>query len=235
MSGSRKRKATTESSESFLKSLDRLSDWDKDSILRELIKNPSRSARDLVVKKSKTNEKPLTEELLKSFGSRAYQAIHQLDRLRPSQQFEMVGTVDKDLYELVKEAKQFTPVAQLCCLARISGVFSHSVDTGEVFKGISSDSGLQYTLCQDMLEALQNVKDLTDEIIDQLTTAKSQLERVHARLTGYGIDDFEEVVQAIGAMITGDDGDDDGYNDYEIEDSNDSDNYNSVESDNDNN
>merc|ERR1711973_650503 len=91
---SNKRKSESASKTNALATLQRLSDAEKSALLENLINNPSEDATNLVLKKRKVlDATPISESLLKGFGSRAYRAIHQLDRLRPSQQFNMIGQV----------------------------------------------------------------------------------------------------------------------------------------------
>jgi len=203
MSSAKKRKATTSNGENMQKALNglcRLSSAEKHSILETLVRDPLQDATNVIIKKTQTlDEKPLTDQLLKEFGSRANSAIHQLDGLRCSQQFERVGDVSRDLCALIKEAKRYSPCVRFSVLCRIAGVFSHSVDTGEVFKGISSCGGIQGDLCSDMLEALDEMGDGGDV---QLQDAKAQLERVHSRLADYGIDEFEEVIEMLDSKLS---------------------------------
>ena len=110
-SNKRKSESVSENSQNELRTLQRLSNAEKSAILKELITNPTEDATNLVLKKRKAlDATPISESLLKSFGSGAYRAIHQLDRLRPSQQFSMIGQVDSSLSELCTEAKRHSPI-----------------------------------------------------------------------------------------------------------------------------
>ena len=210
MSASKKRKAASlgasnkKNTEKALQNLNRLSDEEKHAALEELIRSPLKDATSVVLKKVKAlDKKPLTEPLLKSFGSRTHAAIHQLDRLRCSQQFEQVDRVWDDLSELVNDAKRYAPVATVSLLSRIAGVFSHSVEnTGEVFKGLTSPGGFHCELPDAMKDALKSIGNVEGEVKGQLENAKSQLERVHSRLTGYCIDEFKEVIDAIDEKLS---------------------------------
>ena len=192
---------TSENSQKALQSLNRLSSLDKHKILETLITNPLEDATNMVIKKTKLLDAiPLTDTLLKSFGSRAYQAIYQLDRLRPSQQFERVGDVSRDLCDLIREAKRYTPITRFCLLCRIAGVFSHSAeDSGEVFKGLTSGGGTPYNLQTDMMEALNDIGDGGN--MQHLSDAKAQLERVDSRLSGYCIDEFKQVLKSLDTIL----------------------------------
>lgn len=219
---SNKRKAAASNSintADALKQLNRLSGDEKHTILQELIRNPLVGAADVVMKKAKiVDNTPLTDEFLKSFGSRAYTAIHQLDELRCSEQYEMVGTVEDDLLKLMEEAKRYSPIAHLNILCRIAGVFSHSTETGEVFKGISQCGGIQHDLCKRMEEALDSIDYVDSEVMDKLGDAKRQLERAHSRLEDYGIDEFQEVIESIDTKLSEEDEDDVDDDDQDDED-----------------
>lgn len=193
MSASKKRKAASlsasnkKNTEEALENLCRLSDEEKYAALEELIRSPLKDATNVVLKKVKAlalDKKPLTyttnnignltESLLKSFGSRTHAAIHQLDSLRCSQQFKQVDRVWDDLSELVNDAKRYAPVATVSLLSRIAGVFSHSVDTGEVFKGLTSPGGFHCELPDAMKGALKSIGNVEGEVKGQLENAKSQ-------------------------------------------------------------
>eukprot|EP00959_Pyramimonas_sp_CCMP1952_P094739 1981867-Pyramimonas_sp.AAC.1 len=68
---------------------------------------------------------------LKQWGSAAHRAIHQLDRLRPSQQCDQAGVIHGDLSKLVAEATRLSPENAVQALVRVAGVLSHATDTGE--------------------------------------------------------------------------------------------------------
>ena len=107
----RKSESGSENSQNVLVTLQRLSDAEKSAILEELITNPCEDATNLVLKKRKVlDSTPISESLLKYIGSRAYSAIHQLDHLRCSEQFSMIGEVNSSLSELCTEAKRHSPI-----------------------------------------------------------------------------------------------------------------------------
>eukprot|EP00798_Chlamydomonas_sp_ICE-L_P015164 gene15164-21235_t len=141
---------------------------------------------------------------LKYFGSAANSAIHQMDRLRPSQQFDQSHRVSDDLVALLAEAEQLgKPEHVIQALARIAGVFSHATDTGEVFKCISSCGGFQSSLAGAQLEELES----DDMEWGELRDAYEQLQRMDARLQDYGIEEFDEVLTAMKEKLGGDDSD----------------------------
>ena len=66
-------------------------------------------------------EKELSEELLKSFRSRAYRHTNKLNRLPPSQQFEIVGDINSGIKNLTEETKAYEPMTRLSYLALVPG------------------------------------------------------------------------------------------------------------------
>ena len=79
----------------------------------------------LMKKKKEMDEKPVD---LAYYGSEAHRRIHQLDHLRPSQQFTRAFDVKSDLEDLVQEASRHSPEKAVMALARIGGVLSHAPD-----------------------------------------------------------------------------------------------------------
>lgn len=189
--------SATNNMESALRNLNRLSEEEKSAALEELLRNPSKNAINVVLSKVRAlDEQHLTDDLLKSFGSAAYSAMHQLDRLRPSQQFGTVHKVSDDLESLLEDAERYAPDTRLCLIARVAGVYSHCVEEGEVFR-LLSQGGFETDLCSSMNDALAEITDVDDAVVGKLESAMSQLERVHQRLCSYGIEEFQDVVDEI--------------------------------------
>ena len=170
--------------------LARLDESQKTAVLKRLIQDSKLSAAKLITERLlELDAKPVD---VKHFGSQAFRAFHQLDRLRPSQQFEQSGRVIDDIHDLITEAERLNPSGAVMALARVSGVMSHSQDTGQVFHDtVASSGGLPYSLA----EALQKqLKRLGSADWAKLAEAYDQLVRVQSRLQDYGIDDFDTIV-----------------------------------------
>eukprot|EP00931_Biecheleriopsis_adriatica_P088043 TRINITY_DN62437_c0_g1_i1.p1 TRINITY_DN62437_c0_g1~~TRINITY_DN62437_c0_g1_i1.p1 ORF type:complete len:215 (+),score=48.45 TRINITY_DN62437_c0_g1_i1:109-753(+) len=173
-----------------LAGLSRLDESQKTAVLEQLIQDSRLSAAKLVTERLvKLDAKPVD---LQHFGSKAFRAFHQLDRLRPSQQFEQSGRVTDDIHDLITEAERLNAVNAGMALARIAGVMSHADDTGQVFHDtVASCGGLPYS----MAEALQNqLRRLGSPDWAKLAEAYEQLLRVQSRLQDYGIDNFDTIV-----------------------------------------
>eukprot|EP00938_MAST-03A_sp_MAST-3A-sp1_P005410 g5410.t1 len=168
--------------------LDRLDEDDMKEILKSLLHSggvTGKKTKELLMKKKKEmDEKPVD---LAYYGSEAHRRIHQLDHLRPSQQFTRAFEVKRDLEDLVEEASRHSPEKAVMALARIGGVLSHAPDTGEVFKRIAGCGGIQEDIVDSIKIALKSVTSW-----DVLEDAYAQLGRVHYRLDQYGIEEFEE-------------------------------------------
>ena len=171
--------------------LDRLDEDDMKEMLQSLLRSggvTGKKTKELLMKKKKQmDEKPVD---LAYYGSEAHRAIHQLDHLRPSQQFTRAHEVTSDLQELVEEASRHSPENAVMALARIGGVLSHAPDTGEVFKRIAGCGGIQEDIVDAIKIAFKSVRNW-----DVLQDAYEQLIRVHYRLDQYGIEEFEECIE----------------------------------------
>ena len=168
--------------------LDYLDEDDMQEMLKSLLHSggvTGKKTKELLMKKKKEmDEKPVD---LAYYGSEAHRRIHQLDHLRPSQQFTRAFEVKRDLEDLVEEASRHSPEKAVMALARIGGVLSHAPDTGEVFKRIAGCGGIQEDIVDSIKIALKSVTSW-----DVLEDAYAQLGRVHYRLDQYGIEEFEE-------------------------------------------
>ena len=180
--------------DSALSGLTRLSEREKTAILERLVNDSRLSARKVVCEElEKRDAKPLDPNLLQSFGSRAYRAFHQLDRLRPSQQCEQSHRVTSDIGDLIQEAGQLKAAHAIMALARVAGVMSHASDTGQVFHDtVASCGGIPYDLAEAMKKQLQLVA-ATDW--GSLKAAYEQMLRVQSRLQDdFAIEDFDPIV-----------------------------------------
>ena len=180
--------------DSALSGLTRLSEREKTAILERLVNDSRLSARKVVCEElEKRDAKPLDPNLLQSFGSRAYRAFHQLDRLRPSQQCEQSHRVTSDIGDLIQEAGQLKAAHAIMALARVAGVMSHASDTGQVFHDtVASCGGIPYDLAEAMKKQLQLVA-ATDW--GSLKAAYEQMLRVQSRLQDdFAIEEFDPIV-----------------------------------------
>ena len=135
-----------------LSGLSRLSEGEKTAILERLVQDTRLSARKIVCEElEKRDSQPLDPNLLRSFGSRAHRAFHQLDRLKPSKQYEESHRVTSDIDDLIEEAGRLKASHAIMALARVAGVMSHASDTGQVFHDtVASCGGIPYFLAEAM-------------------------------------------------------------------------------------
>ncbi|CAJ1380892.1 unnamed protein product [Effrenium voratum] len=177
-----------------LAGLSRLNEVGKTSILERLIKDARLSATKVVCEELEKQDAQVVDvqSLQKSFGSRAFRAFHQLDRLRPSQQYEQSHRVTDDINDLIQEAGRLKAVHAVMALARIAGVMSNASDTGQVFHDtVASCGGLTYDLSAALRKQLQLLR-ATDWA--SLQDAYEQLVRVQGRLEDYAIEDFDGIL-----------------------------------------
>ena len=177
--GSPAKRAKVDPKAAALTGLARLNEAEKTSILQRLIKDGRLSATKVVsAVLEKRDAKPVkVQKLLKRFGSDAWHAFHQLDRLRPSQQCNQCHRVTDDINELIEEACRLKAAHAIMALARVAGVTSHAGDTGQVFHEVASE--VCYALSTALEEQLQLVHAAD---WPSLKDAKKQMDRVQTRL-----------------------------------------------------
>jgi hypothetical protein len=129
---------------------------------------------------------------LQQFGSQAWHALHQLDRLRPSQQYQQSGTVSEDLNEVITKAtKLVNRKNAFRALVRIAGVMSH-VDSiaGEIFKCCVQDA--VGDVGRALVSTLQRMADT-----EGLQEDRDKLEGYHAAFRAYALDGLEKPLKLL--------------------------------------
>ena len=193
-SGSPAKRAKVDPKATALAGLSRLNEADKTSILERLIKDARLSASKVVSEElEKRDAKPINvQSLLQNFGSRAFRAFHQLDRLRPSQQYEQSHRVTGDIDKLVQEAGRLKAAHAIMALARVAEVMSDASDTGQVFHDtVASCGGVPYSLSAALR---QHLNKLSAADWSSLKPAYEQLSGVQSCLQDYAIEDFDDIV-----------------------------------------
>eukprot|EP01084_Bolivina_argentea_P161233 280711_1 len=126
--------------------------------------------------------------------SEIYEAIHQLDRLRPSQQFSMAYKVDQDLNKIVESAEKYyktgNNIGAMEILLAIGKSISnqHNIE-GEVWKSIHGCGGID----SDIAALMQKIVE-ADKNIQQNAKIQSSIESIHSILSQYCIEDYKDVL-----------------------------------------
>jgi hypothetical protein len=125
---------------------------------------------------------------LQQFGSQAWHALHQLDKLRPSQQYQQSGRVSEDLGKVITKATNLVnPKNAFRALVRIAGEMSHADSIpGEIFKCCVS-----HTMGDVSCALVSTIERMADT--EGLKEDSDKLEGYHAALADdHAIEDLEE-------------------------------------------
>jgi len=144
---------------------------------------------------SKTLNSVRNEDVdLGHFKSEIYAALHQLDRLRPSQQFSMAHKVNIDLAEVIESARKYAKAgnslgAMQILIAMAKSTASAGGIEGEVWKSLHSGGSIAYDIAQVMVEVIEK-----DDQLQSNARIKDAVQSVHDEMVGYCIEDYEEVL-----------------------------------------
>lgn len=136
---------------------------------------------------------------LRSIKGDIYEAIHQLDSLRPSQQFSMSYKVDQDLGKVINTANKYwksgnTNAAMQILLALAKSVSNEHNIEGEVWKSIHSGGGIDYDIASLMKEIIGE-----DEVLQSNEQIKTSIRSLHCTMSAYCVEDYGEVLQCFDA------------------------------------
>jgi len=131
---------------------------------------------------------------ISEYKSRIYQAVHQLDSLRPSQQFSLAYKIGSDLNEIIGEAEKLAKRGNECgalqVLVSMAEIISNedSIE-GEVWKSLHGCGGTDNDICTKLCGIVEN-----SSTFKQNKGIYRSIARVNATLADYGIEDYEEVL-----------------------------------------
>lgn len=131
---------------------------------------------------------------ISAFKYRIYQAIHQLDRLRPSAQFSMSYKIDSDLSDIISDAEKLGRRGNvddaLQILVSMAETISkeHNIE-GEVWKSIHGCGGIDDSICVAMTEIIENNTEIKTN-----RNIYDSIRKINSCLIDYGIEDYQDVL-----------------------------------------
>ena len=132
---------------------------------------------------------------LTHYKQRIYEAVHQLDRLRPSAQFSMSYKIHQDLDKIIGEAQNLFQVGNNNAAMQILITMSKSISNesnieGEVWKSLHGCGGVDDSIALLMTQIIEN-----DQEMQQNISVHKTIQSIHNKLTKYGIDEYQQVLE----------------------------------------
>ena len=133
---------------------------------------------------------------LSDYKQRIYEAVHQLDRLRPSQQFSLAYKIHEDLNEIIDEAQELFALqnnnaAMQILIAIAKGISSEANIAGEVFKSLHGCAGMDDSIASLMAEILESDQDMQKNKV-----VHKAIKSIAANLSDYGDEQYSEILES---------------------------------------